>query len=228
MVKLESVSFKYSKSLVLKDVNLEIHKGDYLGIIGANGSAKSTLIKVILGIVKPFTGKVTLFGEEQERFKAWSKIGYVRQNANVINKQFPASVYEIVEAGLYPFGRKCKDKEQRIVEALTLVGALDYKDALIGELSGGQQQKVFIARALISQPELLILDEATVGIDSESKRSFYDLLAKLNREQGMTIVMVSHEQSILLEFVNRIVLMKNATAIEKPLEQYSLVRGQLC
>ncbi len=226
MVQLEKVNFKYHNNLVLKDINLIVNKADYMGIIGANGSSKSTLVKVILGILTPLSGDIKLFGQSQKDFTDWHKIGYVRQNANVINQQFPASVYEIVKLGLYPIKKKLENPEQKIEKILKLVGAWDYKDSLIGELSGGQQQKVFIARALISKPELLILDEATVGIDVESKKEFYAFLKQMNREYGLTIIIISHEQNMLLQDANRLIIMEAGRAKEISPQQYKA--GALC
>ncbi len=220
MIKLEDVSFKYTDSLVLKNINLEIRRGDYVALVGANGSSKSTLVKLMLGILKPLSGKVFLFGQEQSQFKDWSKIAYVRQNANVVNRQFPANVTEIVRTGLYPLHKSIKNPEERIEKVLKLVGAWDYRLALIGNLSGGQQQKVFIARALIGEPELLILDEPMTGVDFNSSQQFYHLLSELNQYHDVTIVMISHDENRVLDKINRLIVMENGSAKEVDLSQY--------
>lgn len=213
LISVKNVTFAYDAIKVLDDVNFEVNKGDYLGLIGPNGSAKSTLLKIILGILKPSKGTVNLFSTPIKDFKAWQKIGYVAQNANAVNKSFPATINEIVEAGLYSkigmFKRATKKDAERIEWALAVVGITELKNRLIGNLSGGQQQKAFIARALVSEPEIIFLDEPTVGIDAQSQVQFYDLLGKLNKDFNVTIVMVSHDIGIVSEKVSKIACMAN-------------------
>ena len=160
LVELKEVTFGYDEQIVLKDVSLEVYKGDYLGIIGPNGSAKSTLLKLMLGIEEPLKGMIRLFDKEIHKFKQWNKIGYVSQKANSFNKSFPATVEEIVEANLNAVKKNqknvTKSNKELINEVLEIVKMKDYKNRLIGNLSGGQQQRVFIAKALVSEPELLI------------------------------------------------------------------------
>ena len=168
ILKIENLCFDYSDTSVLRDVNLSLHRGDFLGIIGANGAGKSTLIKIILKILPYDKGNITLFGDALAKFRDDYKIGYVSQKANSFNSGFPATVKEVVMANLY--SRKKIDKANRETNrekmraALEKVGMEGYENKLIGKLSGGQQQRVFIARALISEPELLLMDEPTVEI----------------------------------------------------------------
>lgn len=218
VVAVSNLSFGYDQELVLKDINLEIFKGDYLGIVGPNGSAKSTLIKLLIKNLKPNNGTIKLFGEDIEDFKEWGKIGYVAQKATAFNTSFPATVEEMVGVNLFssiglfkPIKRKHMDK---VYEALSIVGMQDLSKRLIGNLSGGQQQKVFIARTLVSSPELIFLDEPTVGIDLKSQGEFYQLMKKLNQELNMTIVMVSHDIGAVTENVNKVACMGNKTLIE--------------
>lgn len=203
---IDNVSFQYESQQVLEDVTLHIKKGSFLGLVGPNGSGKSTLIKCILGLLKPQKGSIRLFGEKIDTFKQWERIGFVSQKANSFNSGFPATVYEVVSMGLY--GKKGlfrflskKDKE-KVEKVLADVGMSDYLRKNIGELSGGQQQRVFIARALVSEPELLILDEPTVGIDAASVKSFYQLLAHLNREQQLTLLLVTHDIGAMSDYVS--------------------------
>lgn len=203
ILEVKNISFGYGEELILEDVSLDIHKGDYLGLVGPNGSAKSTLLKLMLGILKPYKGRVVLFGEDLSKFKKWSKVGYVSQKATSFNKNFPASVEEILLANL-----RSQDG-YTIDQALDLVGMKDYKKRLIGNLSGGQQQRIFIAKALISRPELLLLDEPTVGIDLSSQELFYEILDRLNKKLSMTIILVSHDIGVITEKVNRIACMGN-------------------
>ncbi len=209
--------FKYDQEYVLKDATLQINRGDYMGIIGPNGSSKSTLIKLILGMLTPQNGEITLFGQSQQRFKDWQRIGYVAQKANAFNTSFPATVKEVVAANLFSkvglFKPIKKSHLKAVDEALDVVGMKALKDRLIGQLSGGQQQKVFIARALVSQPEVIFLDEPTVGIDAASQIEFYELLDHLNKVHQKTIVMVSHDIGVITEKVSRIACLADATIV---------------
>lgn len=211
IVSVKNLFFGYDEKLILEGINIDIYKGDYLGIVGPNGSAKSTLLKLILGLLKLQKGSIEVFGRDIKEFKDWGKVGYVPQKANSFNSSFPATVEEVVSANLFPkiglFKSIKKKDREKAYEILKIVGMQDYKDRLIGNLSGGQQQKVFIARTLISEPQIIFLDEPTVGIDVDSQKEFYDLLERLNREMDITIVMVSHDIGAITQRVNRIACM---------------------
>tara|TARA_B100000965_G_scaffold355327_1_gene332603 strand:+ start:548 stop:1297 length:750 start_codon:yes stop_codon:yes gene_type:complete len=211
IVSVENLFFGYDDKLVLENINLEIYRGDYLGIVGPNGSAKSTLLKTILGLLKPQRGSIKIFDQDIEKFKEWGRVGYVAQKATSFNSSFPATVEEIVAANLFPkiglFRSIKKNQMEKVYETLRIVGMEDYGKRLIGNLSGGQQQKVFIARTLISEPEIVFLDEPTVGIDVESQMEFYHLLEKLNKEMNITIVMISHDIGVITEKVSKIACM---------------------
>jgi zinc transport system ATP-binding protein len=200
IIELDSVCFSYTNEEVIKDLSLEIHKGDYLGIIGPNGGGKTTLLKLMLGLIKPNDGSVKFFGKDISDFKDWAKIGYVPQKTSV-ESNFPVTVAEVVamgrygKRGLFHFPTK-KDKEKTL-HALRLVDMLEFKDRQIGALSGGQQQRVFIARALASEPEIIFLDEPTVGVDIKTQKQFYSLLRKLNKELNLTLILVSHELDVV-------------------------------
>ncbi|MDV2683154.1 metal ABC transporter ATP-binding protein [Alkalihalophilus lindianensis] len=208
VVEIKNVSFRYGNRNVLENITLPIEKGAFLGLVGPNGSGKSTLIKTILGLKKPQSGEVYLFGERVDKFKSWDKIGFVSQKANSFNSGFPATVFEVVSMGLYGkvglfrfLNRKHKEK---VRQAIASVAMTDYIHQNIGELSGGQQQRVFIARALVSDPELLILDEPTVGVDAKSVKSFYDMLSDLNRDKGITLLMVTHDIGAMTDHVTNV------------------------
>ena len=175
IVEFENISFSYGKNEVLDNINFYIEKGDFIGIIGPNGSAKSTLMKVMIGILKPDKGRVRLFNEDIKDFKDFTKVGYISQNVRDINPRFPATVEEIVESNLYSqlgfLKISNKNIKEKTYEVLRIVGMEEYKDTLIGKLSGGQKQRVFIARSLINNPEILFMDEPLVGIDIGSKNS---------------------------------------------------------
>jgi len=197
LIDIENLSFQYDYTQVLKNISFRVEEGDFLALLGPNGSGKSTLLKIILGLLKPMTGEIKLFGEPSATFKHREWIGYVSQKSNAFNSGFPATVQEVVKSGLTKklglFKRPGRDAKEKVLEALKAVGMEAFMNRNIGELSGGQQQRVFIARALVSEPRLLILDEPTVGIDHENVQSFYDMLVKLNREQGITMILVTHD-----------------------------------
>ncbi len=207
-IELQNVSFQYDQTVVLKNISLQVKQGDFLAILGPNGSGKSTLLKIILGLLKPTTGSVQLFGEKGREFKHKEWIGYVSQKSNAFNTGFPATVYEVVASGLTKktglFRKLPKNSKQIVIDALTSVGMENYTERSIGELSGGQQQRVFIARALVSKPKCLVLDEPTVGIDHQHVQSFYDMLAQLNREQELTLILVTHDVDTVSDRISHV------------------------
>lgn len=197
IIKIENLNFRYDRERVLEDINLSIPKGAFLGIVGPNGSGKSTLLKLMLGLLKVKHGKIELFGTPQQKFRQWDRIGFVSQKANSFNTGFPATVYEVVASGLAKkaglFKRISSKYRKDIQDAIESVGMTPFAERNIGELSGGQQQRVFIARALVSKPDVLILDEPTVGVDSKNVQTFYDMLDHLNKDLGITLLLVTHD-----------------------------------
>ena len=187
VVQLKGVSFSYNGEKALDNIDLDIKRGDFLGIIGPNGSGKTTLLKIILGLVKPQKGSVTVSGV---------RIGYVPQRAGANVTKFPISVEEVVGMG---------GATQRVIsESLEEVGMKEHKKKLLKELSGGQQQRVFIARALAEKPQLLVLDEPTVGVDADSQAKFYELLKELNKKHNLTLILVSHDVDVVAHEVSEI------------------------
>jgi zinc transport system ATP-binding protein len=209
VIEVNHVSFGYDGKPILKDISFFVNKGDYLGIIGANGSGKSTLLKLLLKILNLSSGEVKFFGVNVNGFNEWNKIGYIAQNATSFNSSFPASVEEVVGANLFSkiglFKAPGKEHKELVYQALKKVGMQDYGKRLIGHLSGGQQQRVFIARALVSDPEILILDEPAAGVDIESEEALYCLLAELNTELNLTVVMVTHDIGAITIHANRFI-----------------------
>ncbi|QGP93904.1 Vitamin B12 import ATP-binding protein BtuD [Neomoorella glycerini] len=196
VVRLVDVTFSYNSSPVLERVNLAVEAGEFLALIGPNGAAKSTLLKIMVGLLRPKVGEVRLFGRDIRRFRDWHRIGYIAQNAGHINTSFPATVAEVVASGYYSGLKGLFDgraRKRMVAEALELAGIKELAGHLIGELSGGQRQKVFLARALVKRPAALFLDEPTTGIDAASREEFYRLLAHLNREKGLTVIIVTHD-----------------------------------
>ncbi len=192
IIETKDLSFSYGNTKVLEDINLVIHKGDYLGIIGPNGGGKTTLLKLMLGLLKPQKGQIILHSNQ---------IGYVPQKAVNFDANFPATVWEVVSMGRYGkigLFRYLGPKDKEIIsKALEQVGMTNYKNRLIGDLSGGQQQRVFIARALVTNPQIIFLDEPTVGVDIKAQEDFYKLLEKLNRELRLTLILVSHDIDVV-------------------------------
>ncbi|MBO9129619.1 metal ABC transporter ATP-binding protein [Bacillus sp. 165] len=208
IIEIDNVSFRYENRNVLENINLSIPRGAFLGLVGPNGSGKSTLLKCILGILKPKEGTIHLFGTDIRKFKDWNKIGYVSQKANSFNSGFPATVFEVVSMGLVSkvglFRFLNKSHKQKVYKALQDVGMAEFMNRNIGELSGGQQQRVFIARALVSNPELLILDEPTVGVDAGNVENFYTMLAELNKNLNLTLLLVTHDIGTITDKVTHV------------------------
>ncbi len=202
-IKVSNLVFGYNAMPVLKDLSFSIPEGDLCCITGENGSGKSTLMKLILGELKGYKGSISLFGKTMKEYNDLTWIGYVPQ-ASVMNKvAFPTTCREIVVQGLYKqFGivRIPRKKHYQVAEqALAKMDLERYARVPFNQLSGGLQQRVMICRALINDPKLLILDEPTAGVDKESKESFLGLLNKINQEQKITCLLVSHEYQLVSE-----------------------------
>lgn len=205
IIEMNDVRFSYGNEEVLSHISFQVHAGDYIGMIGRNGAGKSTLIKIMLGLLKPQGGLIELWGQDIRNFNDWQKCAYVSQKATHFDTQFPVTVFEVALMGTTPrrglFKWHNAQDRARALEALDQVGMLKFKDRLMGELSGGQQQKVFIAKALAGRPEIMVLDEPTNGIDYKSQQELIALLRSLNK-QGMTLILVSHD----IEMITREVM----------------------
>jgi len=190
---------------VLEDINLELEEADFLGLIGPNGGGKSTLLKVMLGLIKPDRGEIRVFGLAPEA--ARGHVGYMPQKT-VFDQSFPVKVLDVVLMGRYTrtglFRRYGQDDRRAARHALEAVGMEDRAEREIGALSGGEQQRVFVARSLVSDPELLLLDEPTAGVDSAQQTEFYDLLCRLNHDLRIAIVLVSHDVTAISKYVSKI------------------------
>jgi ABC-type Mn/Zn transport systems, ATPase component len=182
MIKAEKLYFTYTGSppYVLGGVDFEINSGEYVSVVGDNGSGKTTLMRLLLKFLKPTKGSVTIDSK---------RMGYVPQRSDFTNQGFPITVYESLDS----YRRLLKIKSRtEIKSSLAAVGMTGFENQLMGSLSGGQSQKVLIARALIGNPDLIILDEPSTGVDPGSQREIYGFLKKLNREKGVTIISVEH------------------------------------
>lgn len=211
VLEVKDLSFSYPDKSILHRLSFDVDAGDFMCIVGTNGTGKSTLLKLILNQLSPLEGEIKLLGTNSEKYKDFASIAYVSQKATNINRDFPATVEEVVSLGLYSkkglFKRNTKEDKKLIDSALERVGILDYKHRQIGYLSGGQQQRVFIAKALISNPRIIFLDEPTTGIDIRAVDSICCLLGDLNKNSGITIVMVTHDISSIIYHSNKILVL---------------------
>jgi len=203
IVEMENVSFAYNGQTVIQDVNLAIAPEDFVAIIGPNGGGKTTLLKLLLGLLKPDTGRIRVLGNSPG--EASHHIGYVRQDVH-INQRFPITALDVVLMGkLDPrrrWARHTAQDRRDALEALERMEMAPYAKRRIGELSGGQRQRVFIARALVTQPRLLLLDEPTASIDTKGQAEFFHMLKGLNRD--VTIMVVSHDLLVISTYVKSV------------------------
>ena len=201
------LSYHVNGQDILKNLSLIVKQGEYCGIIGPNGGGKTTLIRLLLGLEKPSSGEIKLFGVTLKDFKSWYKIGYVPQRVSQIDRNFPADVYEVVQMGTTAIrGEKIsKNRKKEIIDScMNKMDISHLKNKLIGELSGGQRQRVMIARALASNPEVLILDEPNTGVDIKSQHHFYELLRELNIKEKMTILFITHDIGVIADDIGRL------------------------
>ena len=202
-IELKNLSAGYENEIVIENINCNIYDGDFFGIIGPNGGGKSTLLKIILGLLDPTKGTVRIYGKLPKTGR--KNIGYVPQYSEY-DKQYPISVWDVVLMGrrsirgLHPL--YSADDKKATIEALKKVDMEKYKKRHISELSGGQRQRVFIARALVSNPNILLLDEPTASIDKDTQINFYNLLKELNKK--VTIVLVTHDIGVISSYVTRV------------------------
>lgn len=203
IITVRGLGFDYGDGWVFHNLDLDIPQGDFVAVIGANGAGKSTMMKMLAHALEPTAGEIYYFGRPIAEFSEWQKIGYVPQNPAKLQREFPISVEEVVALGLLSSGsllrRFGQQERQAVDEALTVFNLTGLRKRKIGELSGGQQQRVFLARAMVKRPEILLLDEPATGIDTASKAELYAMLKRINREQGVTIVMISHDLELAAE-----------------------------
>lgn len=209
VVLVDRVSFAYRGSVpVLEDISFAVERGSVVGLIGPNGGGKTTLVKVILGLLPLQMGRVELFRQPIEKFREWHRIGYLSQTLWSSDRAFPVSVEEVVAMGLVArrglLRRAPPADRDRIGAALARVGLADCRRASIAHLSAGQQRRVLLARALAGEAELLVLDEPTTTMDPKSQEEFYRLVESLSRDQGMTIILVSHDLAGMTAHVSHI------------------------
>jgi zinc transport system ATP-binding protein len=219
-VELENVSFGYRPGQrVLERVDLRLGEGEFVAVAGPNGGGKTTLVRILLGLERPSEGRALLYGEPAHRFSRRRTLGYLAQRS-VLGGDAPATVREVVSAGRLAAGGligplRRRDRELA-AEAIARVGLEEHADSPVRTLSGGMQQRAFIAKALAGEPSLLVLDEPTTGVDVESQDSLAALLDGLHSDLGVTIVYVSHEFGAVERFVQRLVLVRRSIVFDGP------------
>jgi len=207
---LDNVCFAYKQRNIIEDVNLRIKKSEFASIVGPNGGGKTTLLKLILGLIKPDKGQIRIFGDTPDQVR--SKIGYMPQYAH-LDMNFPATVVDVVLMGRLANKKLWFSKKDRI-EALTAideVGMTKFADTSFNELSGGQKQRILIARALCSSPALLLLDEPTANVDYQTEENLFSILQKLNSK--MTILLVSHDLGFVSKYVKSVICVNRQVVI---------------
>lgn len=211
---LEDIVVKFNERLVLKDVNVQVYPGEFIGLIGANGAGKSTLLKVILGLLQPTKGKVNVLGNKVE--KAKNLIGYVPQKI-FLEPNIPIRGRDLVALGLdgHKFGIPLLNKKRKslVNEMLEAVDALRYADSPVGKLSGGEQQRLLIAQALLTNPKILLLDEPLSNLDIKSAYEVIDLVSRIGRERGVAVILVAHDMNPLLGAMNKVLYLADGNAV---------------
>ncbi|QLH74518.1 MAG: metal ABC transporter ATP-binding protein [Methanomassiliicoccales archaeon] len=236
VLEVKDVNVRYGSLRVLEGVSFEVLKGDVVGVVGPNGGGKTTLVNAVLGILPIESGTIRLFGEDIRTFTQFHRIGYVAQNAIQFDPIFPATVEEIVSLGCISKGRLGrrlrKEDKDNIRHALELVDLYDLRKRKIGQLSGGQKQRIFLAKALVKRPDLLILDEATVGLDICIEDRFIDMVRRMKEERDVTVITVSHDlsgvmcQANKLAVVNRKIYFQEIRGGEDPTKALRQAYGE--
>ena len=208
LIEIRNLNAGYDGKIVLKDISLNVHNDDFLGIIGPNGGGKTTLLKLILGLLKPKSGEIKFFNPNLK-----NKIGYMPQT-NYIDKQFPILVKETVASGLISEKNLSKQEiNNRVEETISQMGLEEIMNKPIGEISGGQLQRTLLARAIINQPELLVLDEPNSYVDKRFETRFYEILQEINKKTA--IILVSHDIGTIISTV------KNIACVNETLHYHS-------
>jgi iron complex transport system ATP-binding protein len=213
MIKAENITFKYGEKEIIQNTNFAIDRGDKIGIIGPNGAGKTTITKLLTGFRKDFGGKITIKGKDirqMDRKSAARLISVVLQNVEVF---FPYKVKEIVLMGRYPHIKDFSDYSKTDIlkseEVMKKMNIFDLREKEINKLSGGEKQRVFIAKALVAEPEVLILDEPTSNLDIKSQYDMFELIENIHKEKPITIILITHDMHHALRFCDKIMVVKN-------------------
>lgn len=226
IVEFDKVYFGYTSEYILKNISFSVNERDFVSIIGSNGAGKSTILKLILGELNQNKGEIKIFGENIKKFNRWNNIGYLEQNAYYKILNFPSTVYETVmsnmfyDIGLFKFPNK--NHRAKVIESLELLGMEKYSNRTISKLSGGQIQRVFLARTLVANPKILILDEPTNGVDRETVDIIYNILSDLNKNKNISIIMVTHDIDMVSKISSKIFCFEEGNLMELDKEQLKL------
>lgn len=219
----EQVTFGYGRAAVLREVSVHIHPGEFYAIVGANGSGKTTLMKLGLGLLRPSSGVVRLFGVPVEKFTDWHKVGYVPQRA-AARPALPVSVDEVIRTGLAGhlglLRRPTDAHRERIEHVVDVMGLRHVRRAPISRLSGGQQQRALIARALVTAPQLLVLDEPTTGVDAGARSALREALEHLVRVEAVAVAYISHDPEGFTGLAHHVVEVANGRLRDVPLDEH--------
>ena len=219
ILEVNNLSVIRSGEIVLKDVDLTVHKGEFIGLVGPNGSGKSTLLLSILGVLKPHKGSVSIYGGVPNPRNFFGRIGWVSQAASYLPRQVKLTVRELVRLGTvsgenifsWSYG-----KNQKVSQAIKMVGLEDVENVDVSRLSGGQKQRAVIARALATEAEFILLDEPLVGMDRDARNSLLKLLDQLCHDSGKTILMVSHDLTAIRQTTHRMIFLEEKIRFDGP------------
>tara|TARA_B100000900_G_scaffold412167_1_gene433396 strand:+ start:1386 stop:2207 length:822 start_codon:yes stop_codon:yes gene_type:complete len=224
ILEINKISVNRSGKVVLRDIDLKVHKGEFIGLVGPNGSGKSTLLLSLLGVLPLAKGSITIFGKEASPRNFYGRVGWVSQAASNLPRHVKLTVRELVGLGtvnaesifqLFNNGRK-----EKILDAIKSVGLEEVIDTDVSKLSGGQRQRAVIARALVTEAEFILLDEPLVGMDSNSRNSLLKLLDDLCHDRGKTILMVSHDLAAIRQTAHRMVFLEENIKFDGPTNQF--------
>jgi zinc transport system ATP-binding protein len=229
VLEVDDLGVRFGAHTVLDGIDLNVEAGEFLGIVGPNGGGKTTFLRTVLGLLPPSRGQVRLFGGPPSSRHARRRLAYVPQNAVHVDPRFPATTYETVMLGRVGqrglIRRLNAEDRAHAQEAMEEVGIAHLADHQVGTLSGGQRQRAFLAQALASEPDLLILDEPTTGVDPAARESFYRLLDHLNHDHDMTVLLVSHDTHALVLTAHRLVAINHRVVYDGPPEGFHEVGG---
>jgi len=208
IIKINNISVSYNSHEALKDVSCVIESGDFIALVGPNGAGKTTLIKSIFGLVPIKEGNIEVFDIPARKFANWYKVGYLPQQSKSINPLFPATSEEVIELGLLSQKKNPKkithEDKKHVSEIVEKLKITDLKKRMFSELSGGQQQKVLLARCLVAKPQLLIFDEPSTALDPDSRDAFFELIKKLNKEDGIAVLLVTHDAGFVGKYAQKL------------------------
>ena len=223
IIEIDNLSVRYRDIDALSGVSLNIEEGDYVGIVGPNGSGKTTFVKALLNLVQ-FEGAINFQGKSLSDFTSLRHIGYLPQKISFLDQRFPATAKEIVISGVYCCKRFPKrlnsDDFRKAEDIMDILGITNLKDRPIGRLSGGQQQRVLLARSLVHSPDLLILDEPTVALDPQSREAFYATVEKLNKERSVTILLISHDIGSVGKYASKLLYLDREVVFYGTFDQF--------